>query len=705
MASAKQKEELLRQGLAQHQAGQLREAGSFYRRLLDVDPANADALYLLGVLIHQTGPSSRAAEILTRALTIAPNNAECHNALGLALTNLDRHDEAVQSFQRALALEDSPQTHNNFGILLKKQGRLDEAVREYERAIELNAEFADARFNLGNVYRAKGQLENAEACYREIVNVAPSHLRAAIALGQVLRELKRPSEAAALLQKYSGDPEIHCELGDAFLDCGERQRAVNEYRAALGSERSARAFYSLGCALSALNEHAAAAEAFRQAVNINANWHEARHNLGQALFELGQVEEAFQQFQLAAAGPQPDLPKAMMAVLVPQVPSATNDLVLQTRLAWADNIPAAPPRTRPQSEPLRIGYVSSFFQRDNWMKPVWGLINAHAREKFELHLFADCARGDIKHGYNPHPQDHFHHISGVANDRVAQTIADAGIDVLIDLNGYSQMRRLPLFALRPAPVIVGWFNMFATTGLAAFDYLVGDSTVLPEAEEEFYSEKILRVPGSYLTFAVNYSVPAVTAAPGGAFTFGCLAPQYKITPEVIAAWSRILRAVPESRMILKNTALQSPDNRSFVRAEFDEHGIRAERVMLEGPSDHYEFLKTYEKIDIALDTFPYNGGTTTTESLWQGVPVIAFSGDRWVSRTSASILRAANLQQFVSGDLAGYITAAVAFATDGRDTLAQLRAGMRDHLLVSSVCDTAAFARNMEKLYRQIAPI
>ncbi len=670
-----------------------------------MDPANADALYLLGVLIHQTGQGSRAAGILARALTIAPDNAECHNALGLVLTDLDRHDEAARSFQRALALEDSPQTHNNYGILLRKQGRLDEAAAEYERAIELNADFADARFNLGNVHRARGRLENAEACYREIVNAAPAHLRAAIAFGQVLRELKRPGEAAALLQKYSGNPEIHCELGDAFLDCGEHQRAVNEYKAAISSEQSARAFYSLGCASSALNEHAAAVEAFRQAVNINANWHEAQHNLGQALFELGQVEEAFRQFQLAAVGPQPDLPKAMMAVLVPQVPSATNELVLQTRLAWAGNVPAAPLRTRPRSEPLRIGYVSSFFQRDNWMKPVWGLINAHAREKFELHLFADCAPGDIKHGYSPHPRDHFHNISGVANDRVAQTIEDAGIDVLVDLNGYSQMRRLPLFALRPAPVIVGWFNMFATTGMAAFDYLVGDSTVLPESEEKFYSEKILRVPGSYLTFAVNYSVPAVTGAPREAFTFGCLAPQYKITPEVIAAWSHILRAVPESRMILKNTALKSPGNQSFVRAEFEEHRIAAERIMLEGPSDHYEFLKAYGKIDIALDTFPYNGGTTTTEALWQGVPVIAFWGDRWVSRTSASILRAANLRQFVSGDLDGYIAAAIAFAADGRNTLARLRGGMREHLLESSVCDTATFARNMERLYRQIAPI
>jgi len=213
-------------------------------------------------------------------------------------------------------------------------------------------------------------------------------------------------------------------------------------------------------------------------------------------------------------------------------------------------------------------------------------------------------------------------MTALSNEAVASQIEQAGIDLLVDLNGYSAMRRLSLAALRPAPVIAGWFNMYATTGMRCFDYLIGDDYVIPAAEEKFYCEKILRVPGSYLTFEVNYAVPAVAPPPclkSGAITFGCLASQYKIPPEVVAAWCRILQQAPASRLMLKNAALGSAGTRKFVRGLFEEHGIPPGRLRLEGPSDHNEFLKMYDEVDVALDPFPYNGGTTTTEAIWQGV--------------------------------------------------------------------------------------
>jgi protein O-GlcNAc transferase len=266
------------------------------------------------------------------------------------------------------------------------------------------------------------------------------------------------------------------------------------------------------------------------------------------------------------------------------------------------------------------------------------------------------------------------------------------------------MRRLPLFALRPAPVIAGWFNMFATTGIASYDYLIGDAVVIPPEEERFYCEKIVRVPGSYLTFEVTYRVPEVADRPcptDGAVTFGCLAPQYKITQGVIEAWSRILRQVPKSSLLLKNRALGSPGGRQFVHGLFEQHGVAADRVRLEGPSDHYRFLETYGEIDIALDTVPYNGGTTTTEAIWQGVPVVTFHGDRWVSRTSASILHSATLGELVAPALEEYIALAVRLA-NSPDWLSELSRDMRARVRGSSVCDTQSFARNMERIYKQM---
>jgi predicted O-linked N-acetylglucosamine transferase (SPINDLY family) len=258
--------------------------------------------------------------------------------------------------------------------------------------------------------------------------------------------------------------------------------------------------------------------------------------------------------------------------------------------------------------------------------------------------------------------------------------------------------------MRPAPVVVGWFNMYATTGMSCYDYLIGDDQAIPPEEEKFYCEKIVRVPGSYLTFEVTYPVPPVVNSPhlaNGAITFGCLASQYKITDEVIGAWSRILRQVPNGSLILKNGALGSLGVRQFVHGLFERHQVSPNRVRLEGPSDHYQFLEAYGKIDIALDTFPYNGGTTTAEAIWQGVPVVTFSGDRWASRTSASILRSAALGDLVGQGLEEYIWLAIGLANSPH-RLRDLRRNMRSRLRDSPVCDTQSFARNMERLYTQM---
>ena len=342
------------------------------------------------------------------------------------------------------------------------------------------------------------------------------------------------------------------------------------------------------------------------------------------------------------------------------------------------------------------------------MKPVWGLINQHDRRDFQIHLFSDAPAQQIRHGYKQRPEDHFCDISGLSNQQVADLMEQAAIDVLVDLNGYSQAQRLSLLALRPAPVVVEWFNMYATTGMSCVDYLIGDDVVIPPEEEKYYTERIVRVPGSYLTFEVGYPVPEVAVPPCSTqerFTFGCLAPLYKITEEVVAAWSRILRGAPDSVLRLRNSALHSPGAIEHVRALFHGHDIALERILLDGPAEHFEFLQTYDHIDVALDTFPYSGGTTTTEAIWQGVPVVTFHGDRWVARTSASILRAANLGQFVGEKLEDYVSMAILLANspDRRESLGELRRNMRSRLRQSPVCDTEGFARNMERIYRRMA--
>jgi protein O-GlcNAc transferase len=210
-----------------------------------------------------------------------------------------------------------------------------------------------------------------------------------------------------------------------------------------------------------------------------------------------------------------------------------------------------------------------------------------------------------------------------------------------------------------------------------------------------------------LTFDVTYPTPELVDPPclvSGGVTFGCLAPLYKITPQAIELWSGILREAPRSSLLLRGSALRSEGARRYVAEAFARCGVGGERIRLLGPAAHFEFLETYNQIDIALDTFPYNGGTTTTEAIWQGVPVVSYSGDRWVSRTSASLLRGGGLSQFVHGDLEGYAAQAVSLANapETPAMLRELRRNMRERLRASKVCDTAGFAREMEGIYLKI---
>ena len=261
---------------------------------------------------------------------------------------------------------------------------------------------------------------------------------------------------------------------------------------------------------------------------------------------------------------------------------------------------------------------------------------------------------------------------------------------------------------RPAPVIVGWFNMFATTGIDAFDYIIGDDAVIPAAEERFYSERVLRVPGSYLAFNVLYPVPDVAPPPvlaTGRLTFGCFASQYKITDDTVAMFAATLQGAPQARLLLKSRPLADESNRAAVQARFARHGIAAERLLLEGPDEHFAFLAAYGRVDIALDPFPYSGGTTTMEALWQGVPVLTFNGDRWASRTSRSLLLAADLEAWCLADRDALVARAIALATAPTTAamLAVLRASLRDRLAKTAACDGAALCRGLETLYEEIA--
>ncbi len=521
---------------------------------------------------------------------------------------------------------------------------------------------------------------------------------------------------AVILQPQ--DAQLLCDLADTWQAAGHFPQAIAAYQKALElAPDLLRTLYSLGCAQIATKEYGPAIDCFQRVIAIQPDWLEARHNLASALYEMGQVSAAYTHFQQCAEVKQrkeSEHARAMVAVIAPGVPELDNLGILKARCSWAERDLPMPDRSNfsvraEQSNRLRIGYVSSFFHGDNWMKPVWGLINQHDRQQFEIHLFSDSRAvpsSCVSDSYCPQLEDRFYDVAGLSNEEAAQLIHQCAIDILVDLNGYSRVQRLPLLAKRPAPLIFGWFNTYGTTGISAYDYLIGDHHVVPAEEEQFYSEKIIRVSGSWLTFEPLDKAPDIVGPPclaGRGVTFGSAASQYKLTNEVVSIWSRILAQSPSSSLILKNKHLGSATSREFVYTLFEKNGISTDRVQLEGPEEYFRFLHFYDRIDVALETFPYGGATTTTDAVWQGVPVIASEGDRWASRLSVSILQEAGLGEFVARNLDEYVTLASHLATSPEtpERLTELRRNMRSRLRSSSVCNTKVFAREVEQVYNE----
>jgi predicted O-linked N-acetylglucosamine transferase (SPINDLY family) len=531
-----------------------------------------------------------------------------------------------------------------------------------------------------------------------------------------LLHASRFTEARSLLQdahqRFPQHPSLALALADSFHAEGHLPEAVTAYRRAQTlNPNAADAWYGAGCAQLAQRAYGDAFLSFTRTAALVPNSAPVHYNLGKTAFELGHVDAAISHFRHAASLDPAftDMSAASIACIIPGSPAATHADIQTARRQWANSQPSS--RTKPlfhkppgqAGEKLRIGYVSAFFGACNWMKPVFAVINRHNRADFTIKMFCDGAAPSAQSGYADYAYDEIHDITGVPNDRAAQIIADVGIDILVDLNGYSAQQRLPMLMQRPAKTQIGWFNMFATTGLDAFDWLVGDNTVIRPDEEKFYNERIFRVPGSYLAFEVLYPVPDIAPPPSlsanGAITFGCLGSHYKMTDSTLDAWSAILRAAPTARLYVKNGALEDSSTRAEFLTRFTVRGIAEHRLTLSGRSEHFDFLDAYRHVDIALDTFPYNGGTTTTEALWQGVPVLSFYGDRWASRTSASLLNAAGLHDWLMPDAKTYVRQAITLANTPPD-LAAMRSNLRTQL---RACDPLALCQSLESFYKKCA--
>lgn len=557
----------------------------------------------------------------------------------------------------------------------------------------------------------------AELLCRKVLRQNPRQPEALFLLGRILLRVGNPAFAVAFLQQaVSVQPDAgayHETLGLALMQTERSEAAVGalERAVALRPQRAG-TLVNLALALKQNREYQRAVAALHQALELEPDRWEARVNLGGVLCGQGLVAEGVDWFDPGDA-PEPFAAQAHsnQVFALHYLPECGPESLLAAAKCWSERhanplTAAAPPHLRPaqRDRRLRVGYVSADLHEHPVGRFLAPVLAAHDRSQFEIFAYSNGPRVDrLSQKLRAHC-DHWRGVAGLTDAALANQIRADKIDLLIDLAGHTAGNRLLAFARKPAPVQATWLGYPGTTGMTAMDYLIANEYACPERYAAHYSERVIRLPGSNLWCYGTPLAPDVSPPPylnRGSVTFGCFNNIAKVGQQVIALWSEVLHAVPGSRLLLKTAALAEADVRARFEGWFTEHGIDSERVELEGVSCYREYLEAFARVDIALDPFPFNGGTVTVDGLWMGVPAVSLAGDRFAGRLGVSHLHSAGLDDLVAATRMEYIQKAADLADD-RERLASIRSSLRTRLSLSPLGDATAFAAALEDAYRRM---
>ncbi|MBX7200193.1 MAG: tetratricopeptide repeat protein, partial [Rhodospirillaceae bacterium] len=493
------------------------------------------------------------------------------------------------------------------------------------------------------------------------------------------------------------------DLGNVLADLGNPEEAEAAFHAAAADPAFAQALNNLGAVLASQVRVAAAAAWYDEALAIAPRNPSARLNLCVAQLEQGFADGARASFDAVLAQDPGRRDAQDNRLYAPLYTEDDPAVVAAEHRAWGAAIAPAPPLPPADPDParrLRVGYVSPDFRRHSVAFFLAPFIGAHDRRAVEVFCYADVVKADMVTDALRSEAEHWRAVHGWSDEKLAAHIKADRIDILVDLAGHTQGNRLSVFARRTAPIQVTGIGYPATTGLAAMDYRLCDAVTDPPGADAFCTEHLMRLaPGLHcyapLPAPEPGPLPALTA---GHVTFGSFNKLAKISDATVTLWSRVLSAAPGSRLLVKAKALTEPVTRERLAARFAVLGIARDRLDLQGwlPGDG-DHMGLYNRVDIALDTVPYNGTTTTCEALWMGVPVLTLAGRSHAARVSASLLIAAGLPEWIANTPEEF--AAKARAADIA-ALAKLRASLREKVRMSPLCDAAAHARGLEAAYR-----
>jgi protein O-GlcNAc transferase len=743
-------EQAISLGVQHHQAGRLSQAEEQYRRVLVLQPNHGDALHLLGLLAYQSGNNQAACDLIQRAIDSKSGVAEYHNSLGKVHDALGNPSEAIVEFERATELNPHyALAYANLGNLLREQGGSDKAVAAYRRAIEIRPTWAEVFVNLADVLRISGRFEEAVATCRRALEINPSLAEAYRNLGRMLIDRGRVEDALDAFLKLRGlgsatyddlnslafafrargsldesitvlrqITQLYPQRADALVNLGSLLFERGEIDAAIAVSRQAiqlkpdspEAHNNLGTALRYREELAQAEAHYRKAIQLKPDYAAAFNNLGSTLKDQGRVNEAVQSYMHAVSLSPASAEIESNAVYTAHCsPDYEEQHLLELALAWGLRHGRALSREisphendRSIDRVLKIGYVSPDFRQHAVGRFIQPILKDHNRSQFEVHCFSTVARPDSRTAEIQRVSDHWHDVSRHSDEQLSQLIRREKIDILVDLALHTSNNRLLVFARKPAPVQLSYLAYCGTSGLELMDYVLTDSFLMPpDANIRAYSEQPVWLSKSYWCYPkpeYDYKIGPLPANSTGQVTFGCFNSFCKISKLTEDAWCKLLRGLPKSRLVVH--APHGP-HRQIMRDRFAINGIEEDRIQFVGFLPLPQYYQRYAEIDIALDPFPYCGGTTTCDALWMGVPVVTFCGQTAVGRAGCSILSNAGFPQLVAKSASGYVKIATELATD-LPRLSAIRQSLRARMEASSLMDQAGFMCDLESAYRKM---
>ncbi|MFT5175869.1 MAG: protein O-GlcNAc transferase, partial [Gammaproteobacteria bacterium] len=533
-------DEALQVAISHHQLGRLTEAEAIYRQVLAAHPHHPDALHFLGLIAHQLGNNALAQELIENAIQVNPNNPAYYSNLGFVVREQGRVDEAINHYQYAIQLQpDYADAHYNLGVALKAHGQLDGAINCYQRVIALQSDYAQAYSDLGIALRDQGRLDEAVSRYQHAIGLQPDYADAHSNLGLALQEQGKLDEAISCYQRAIAlkpdFAEAHYNLGGALHECGLFDEAISRYSKTLALNPDlVEAHYNFGNVLHEVGQIDAAISCYQRAIALKPDFARAHNNLGNALKDLGQLISAVSSYRRALTI-KADYAKAHSNLLFTYnyLCHQAADVLLGEAQRFGDAVEL---QARPFStwcinaqidRCLRVGLVSGDFRVHPvgfFIESVLAALTADAADQLHFFAYTTNLRADALSARIEACCDGWQSVVGLSDQRLAQLIHDDEIDILIDLSGHTGRNRLPMFAYKPAPIQVSWLGYFATTGVAAIDYLLADPWTLPPSEEAHFSEKIWRLPETRLCFTapdVALEVAPLPALRNAYVTFGC----------------------------------------------------------------------------------------------------------------------------------------------------------------------------------------